>query len=127
MLKEGDKAPAFDLQSDAGKAVKLSDFAGRKLVLYFYPRDSTPGCTREAIGFSAAASRLRAAGAAVVGVSRDSVKSHGSFRDKYALTIPLLSDPDLAVHRAFGAFGVSGASAAGGAGRPAGGRGASAL
>ncbi len=105
MLKEGDRAPAFDLESDAGKKVKLSDFAGRKLVLYFYPRDNTPGCTREAIGFSAAAPQIRAAGAAVAGVSRDSVKSHCSFRDKYELKIPLLADPDLAVHRAYGAWG----------------------
>ena len=59
MLKEGDKAPAFDLQSDAGKTVKLSDFAGKTLVLYFYPRDNTPGCTREAIAFSAALAQLR--------------------------------------------------------------------
>ncbi len=105
MLKQGDKAPAFDLQSDAGKAVKLADFAGKTLVLYFYPRDSTPGCTREAVAFSEAAASIAAAGAAVIGVSRDSVKSHGSFRDKYSLRIPLLSDPDLAVHKAYGAWG----------------------
>jgi peroxiredoxin Q/BCP len=105
MLKEGDKAPAFELQSDAGKTVKLSDFAGKTLVLYFYPKDSTPGCTREAIGFSAAAEKIAALGASVVGVSKDSVKSHCSFRDKYDLTIPLLSDPDLSLHKAMGAFG----------------------
>ena len=105
MLKEGDKAPAFELQSDAGKVVKLSDFKGKTLVLYFYPRDNTPGCTREAIAFSGAIDRLAAAGASVVGVSRDSVKSHGSFRDKHALAIPLLSDPELTLHKAFGAFG----------------------
>ncbi len=105
MLKEGDRAPSFELESDAGNKVKLSDFVGRKLVLYFYPRDNTPGCTREAIGFSAAADQIHAAGAAVVGVSRDSVKSHCSFRDKYKLAIPLLSDPDLSLHRAFGAYG----------------------
>jgi peroxiredoxin Q/BCP len=105
MLKEGDKAPSFELPSDAGRAVKLSDFAGKKLVLYFYPRDNTPGCTREAIAFSAALKQIAASGASVVGVSKDSVKSHGSFRDKHQLTIPLLSDADLAVHRAFGAWG----------------------
>jgi peroxiredoxin Q/BCP len=105
MLKEGDKAPAFELHGDTGKAVKLDDFAGKSLVLYFYPRDNTPGCTREAIAFSGAAARIAAAGARVVGVSRDSVKSHGSFREKHALTIPLLSDPDLAVHKAYGAWG----------------------
>jgi peroxiredoxin Q/BCP len=105
MLKEGDKAPAFKLQSDAGQVVSLADFAGKSFVLYFYPRDNTPGCTREAIAFSGAAARIAAAGARVVGVSRDTVKSHVGFRDKHALTIPLLSDPDLAVHKAYGAFG----------------------
>lgn len=105
MLKEGDKAPAFDLESDAGKRVKLSDFAGKKLVLYFYPRDNTPGCTREAIGFSEAIAQFIKAGAHVVGVSRDSVKSHCGFRDKYGLKIPLLSDSDLSLHRAFGSWG----------------------
>jgi peroxiredoxin Q/BCP len=105
MLKEGDKAPAFELDSDAGAKVKLSDFAGKKLVIYFYPKDSTPGCTREAIGFSEALDRLAAAGASVVGVSKDSVKSHCSFRDKYSLKIPLLSDPTLSLHKAFGAYG----------------------
>jgi peroxiredoxin Q/BCP len=105
MLKDGDKAPAFELESDAGKKVKLADFAGKKLVLYFYPKDSTPGCTREAIGFTEQLAAFTAAGAAVVGVSKDSVKSHGSFRDKYELGILLLSDPDLAVHKAYGAYG----------------------
>jgi peroxiredoxin Q/BCP len=105
MLKAGDKAPKFELESDAGKTIKLSDFAGKTLVLYFYPKDSTPGCTREAIGFSGAADRIKKLGASVVGVSKDSVKSHGSFRDKYDLAIPLLSDPDLKVHKAYGAFG----------------------
>ena len=105
MLKQGDKAPAFDLRSDADKAVKLADFAGKTLVLYFYPRDNTPGCTREAIAFSEAAEQIRAAGATVIGVSRDSVKTHGGFRDKHSLRIPLLSDPDLAVHKAYGAWG----------------------
>jgi peroxiredoxin Q/BCP len=105
MLKKGDKAPAFERESDGGRKVSLADFAGKTLVLYFYPRDNTPGCTREAIAFSEAVDRIAAAGAAVVGVSRDSVKSHGSFRDKHGLRIPLLSDPDLSLHRAFGAFG----------------------
>jgi thioredoxin-dependent peroxiredoxin len=105
MLKQGDKAPAFDLRSDADKSVKLADFAGKTLVLYFYPRDNTPGCTREAIAFSEATTRIAAAGATVIGVSKDTVKSHGSFRDKYSLRIPLLSDPDLAVHKAYGAWG----------------------
>ncbi|MFT3774620.1 MAG: peroxiredoxin [Minicystis sp.] len=105
MLKEGDKAPAFELESDAGNKVKLADFAGKKLVIYFYPRDNTPGCTREAIGFSEAVDKITAAGATVLGVSRDSIKSHCSFRDKYSLKIRLLSDGDLTLHKAFGAFG----------------------
>ena len=105
MLKEGDKAPAFELESDGGKKVSLETFAGKPLVLYFYPRDDTPGCTREAIAFSKAAARFRAKGVTVVGVSKDTVASHCKFRDKYGLRIPLLSDPDLEVHRAFGAYG----------------------
>lgn len=105
MLKQGDKAPSFELPSDAGSQVGLADFKGKTLVVYFYPKDSTPGCTREAIAFSEARRRFAAAGAAVVGVSKDSVASHCSFRDKYALGIPLLSDPDLTVHKAFGAWG----------------------
>ncbi|MEO7331258.1 MAG: thioredoxin-dependent thiol peroxidase [Minicystis sp.] len=105
MLKQGDKAPAFSLESDAGKTVSLSDYKGRTLIVYFYPRDDTPGCTREAIAFSGAIDRFTKAGAAVVGISKDTVKSHGKFRDKYTLKIPLLSDADLEVHEAFGAYG----------------------
>ena len=105
MLKEGDEAPAFELQSDAGKSVKLSSYAGKRLVLYFYPKDNTPGCTRESIAFSEAAPRFAAEGVTVLGVSKDSIKSHCSFRDKHGLKIPLLSDPDLTVHKAFGAWG----------------------
>ena len=105
MLKEGVKAPPFALESDAGKKVSLKDFAGAPTVVYFYPKDSTPGCTREAQAFSAATATLKRLGATVLGISKDSTKSHCSFRDKYALTIPLLSDPDLTVHKAFGAYG----------------------
>src|SRR5262245_3808236 len=106
MLQAGDKAPAFDLESDAGTRVSSKrDLAKRRFVLYFYPRDNTPGCTVEAIDFSRAKARFDAAGVPVYGVSRDSVKSHCGFRDKHGLTIPLLADPDLAVHRAFGAWG----------------------
>ena len=105
MLKEGDKAPAFSLESDAGEVVSLKDFAGSPVVVYFYPKDSTPGCTREAQAFSAASGTLKKLGVQVLGISRDSVKSHGSFRDKYALTVPLLSDPELTAHKAFGAHG----------------------
>src|SRR5579862_1173051 len=96
VLTEGDEAPAFELESDSGKRVALSDFRGQHLVLYFYPKDNTPGCTREAQSFTAAKKKLAAAGASVVGVSKDSIKSHCGFRDKYSLSFPLLSDADLA-------------------------------
>lgn len=105
MLKEGDKAPSFDLASDEGGKISLRDFAGKALVLYFYPRDNTPGCTREAQAFTAARRAIEKVGGAVVGVSRDSLKSHLSFRDKCKLGITLLSDPDLSVHKAYGAWG----------------------
>ena len=105
MLKEGDRAPAFELESDAGAKVSSRDLAGKRHVIYFYPKDSTPGCTREAQAFSADKAKFDAIGVPVYGVSKDSVKSHGSFREKYALTIPLLSDPTLALHKAYGAFG----------------------
>ena len=105
MLKEGDKAPSFELPSDVGDVVRLSDFRGKPLVVYFYPRDNTPGCTREAQEFSAANKAIAKLGASVVGISRDSIASHCNFRDKYALTFPLLSDTDLSAHKAFGAWG----------------------
>jgi thioredoxin-dependent peroxiredoxin len=105
VLKEGDKAPSFDLESDSGRKLALSDFAGKTLVLYFYPRDSTPGCTREAQAFTEARAAIAKAGGAIVGVSRDSIKSHCAFRDKYAIGFPLLSDPDLTLHKAYGAWG----------------------
>lgn len=105
MLNIGDKAPSFSLESDSGKAVSLADFRGKSLVVYFYPKDNTPGCTREAIAFTELIGKIRSKGADVVGISKDSVGSHCSFRDKYGLRIRLLSDPDLSVHRAFGAYG----------------------
>ena len=109
MIKEGDKAPDFSLETvfadDSRDRISLKDFKDKTLVLFFYPKDSTPGCTREAQAFSAARAALETAGAAVVGVSRDSVKSHCSFRDKYGLSIPLAADPDASVHRAYGAWG----------------------
>jgi peroxiredoxin Q/BCP len=105
MLKEGDKAPAFALESDSGEVIRLADLRGKRVVVYFYPKDSTPGCTREAQAFTALAEDFAAAGAVVLGISKDSVKSHCSFRDKYELAIPLLSDPELSVHKGFGAFG----------------------
>ena len=105
MLQEGKKAPAFTLESSEGDKVSLDDFKGKTVVLYFYPKDDTPGCTREAQGFRDAAAALKKKKAVVLGVSRDSVKSHCSFRDKYDLNFPLLSDPDGKVIRAYGAWG----------------------
>jgi thioredoxin-dependent peroxiredoxin len=105
VLKEGDKAPDFSLDTDNGRRVSLKDYAGKALVLYFYPRDNTPGCTREAQAFSAARRAIETAGGAVLGVSRDSVKSHQGFITKCNLSIPLLSDPDLQLHKAYGAWG----------------------
>jgi peroxiredoxin Q/BCP len=99
------KAPAFELESDAGEQVTTGDFSGKWLVVYFYPRDNTPGCTREAHDFTAALPRLKKLGASVVGISKDSVKSHAGFRDKCDIGFPLLSDPSLVVHKAYGAWG----------------------
>jgi thioredoxin-dependent peroxiredoxin len=101
----GSAAPDFDLVSDAGARTRLRDFEGEWLVLYFYPRDSTPGCTREAQDFTRAGARLHKLGARVAGVSRDSVKSHCSFRDKISIGFPLLSDPDLVAHKSYAAWG----------------------
>ncbi|HEV3194113.1 MAG TPA: peroxiredoxin [Polyangiaceae bacterium] len=105
-IKAGDAAPQFDLESDAGTRLTLKDFAGKWLVLYFYPRDNTPGCTREAQGFSEAANVFKKLGAAVVGISKDSVKSHCGFRDKIGIRFPLLSDPDLVAHKAYAVWGT---------------------
>jgi peroxiredoxin Q/BCP len=105
VIKEGDKAPPFNLESDTGGRVTLRDFAGKTLVLYFYPRDNTPGCTRQAQGFTAAKRAFNKAGAEIVGISRDSLKSHQSFREKCSIGITLLSDPELATHKAYGAWG----------------------
>jgi peroxiredoxin Q/BCP len=104
-LDVGAAAPDFDLESDTGERMRLRDFEGEWLVLYFYPRDNTPGCTREAQDFTRTAARLRKLGARIVGVSRDTVKSHCSFRDKISIGFPLLSDPDLEAHRSFAAWG----------------------
>jgi len=105
MIKEGQKAPAFDLPSSEGGRVRLSDLAGRTVVLYFYPRDNTPGCTREACAFRDGLARIKRKGAVVLGVSPDSVASHAGFRDKHGLNFPLLSDADRTVAKAYGAFG----------------------
>jgi peroxiredoxin Q/BCP len=105
MLKEGQKAPPFKLDSSDGKTVSLADFAGKNVVLYFYPRDNTPGCTREAEAFRDAAAALKKKNAVVLGVSKDSIASHCKFRDKYELNFPLLSDPDGDVLEKYGAWG----------------------
>lgn len=105
MLTVGDKIPSFSLMNDSGDTITDQSFAGKTVVLYFYPKDDTPGCTREAIAFTQNVDAFRKAGAEVIGVSRDSLKSHCNFKNKYALKIPLLSDPELQLHRAFGAWG----------------------
>jgi peroxiredoxin Q/BCP len=105
MLKEGDKAPAFKLPSVEGGDVNLKDYAGRTVVLYFYPKDDTPGCTREACAFRDSQAAIKKAGAVVLGVSPDSVESHQKFRTKYKLNFPLLADADKTVAKKYGAFG----------------------
>ena len=95
MLKPGDKAPDFCLPDASGAPVKLSDFIGRKIVLYFYPKDNTPGCTRQACAFRDNYARFREKDIAVIGISKDSVASHMKFAEKNALPFVLLSDPDL--------------------------------
>jgi len=105
MLKEGDKAPAFKLPSVEGGDVGLKDFAGKTVVLYFYPKDDTPGCTREACAFRDSQAALKKAGAVVLGVSPDSVESHQKFRGKYKLNFPLLADADKSVAKKYGAWG----------------------
>ncbi len=104
MLKVSDPAPGFCLPDQNGSEVSLGDFAGRRLVLYFYPRDNTPGCSREAAAFAAAAEEIASLGAAVVGVSRDSVASHQRFAQKYSLPFPILSDPELSAIRPYGVW-----------------------
>ena len=93
-LKAGNKAPAFTLENQDGEKVKLSDFAGKWLILYFYPKDNTSGCTTEAVDFSTALNSLKKMNAEVVGVSPDSVKSHCNFIEKHNLKVTLLADPD---------------------------------
>ncbi len=105
MVEAGKKAPAFTLESSDGGKVKLSDHAGKVVVLYFYPRDNTPGCTVEAQEFRDALPALQKLGAVVLGVSKDSIATHCKFRDKYALTFPLLTDPDNKIMEAYGAWG----------------------
>ncbi len=101
MLEEGIKAPEFKLTDKEGKEVCLSDFLGKKVVLYFYPRDNTPGCTRQACAFAASYEKFRDKGVVVIGISKDSVSSHLKFAEKYSLPFLLLSDPDLEAIKAY--------------------------
>jgi len=104
-LDVGDKAPAFSLQDADGKTVKLSDFKGRKVIVYFYPAASTPGCTKQACDFRDSLAQLNDAGLDVVGISPDKPEKLAKFRDNEGLTFPLLSDPDREVLTAWGTFG----------------------
>ena len=104
-LAEGTKAPAFRLPRDGGNTVSLSDYAGKKLVLFFYPRADTPGCTREAIDFTRLASEFTESRTAVLGVSADPPKAQESFRDKHQLSVPLISDEQHGMLEAYGAWG----------------------
>jgi peroxiredoxin Q/BCP len=105
VIEEGKPAPDFELQSDTGDAVKLSDFRGRPVVLYFYPRDDTPGCTTEACEFRDAYDVYRERGAEVLGVSPDDVTSHEKFKSKYGLPFTLLADPEHEVADKYGVWG----------------------
>ena len=104
-LEEGAKMPSFSLRDDSGNDVQSSQWLGRPVVIYFYPKDDTPGCTRQACAFRDAAEEIRKLGASIVGISCDSAESHAQFRDKYGLNFPLLVDEDRSVINAYGAFG----------------------
>lgn len=104
MVTIGQKAPDFTLSDKDGNTVSLSDFAGKKVVLYFYPKDNTPGCTRQACAFAGAYGEFQKRGVVVIGVSRDSVASHVKFAEKYSLPFILLSDPDLEAIQAYGVW-----------------------
>ena len=104
-IVEGKRAPDFALTDSEGKKVTLKDFAGKNLILYFYPKDDTPGCTKEACGFRDGWKELAKTDAVVVGVSADGAESHKKFIAKYKLPFPLLSDPDRKVMEAYGAYG----------------------
>ncbi|HKK65442.1 MAG TPA: thioredoxin-dependent thiol peroxidase [Clostridia bacterium] len=105
MLEVGTAAPDFTLKNQQGEDVSLSDFRGQKVVVYFYPKDNTPGCTKEACSIRDNYSDLQVKGAVVLGISADSVKSHAGFSQKYELPFHLLSDPEKSVIKAYGAWG----------------------
>jgi peroxiredoxin Q/BCP len=104
-LEIGDKAPDFKALTDSGETVKLSDFKGKKVILYFYPKDNTPGCTKQACGFNDELDTIAENNAVVLGVSPDSEASHVKFRDKYGLGFPLLVDEDNAIAEKYGVWG----------------------
>jgi thioredoxin-dependent peroxiredoxin len=104
-LAEGDKAPAFTLKDQEGNKVSLKDFAGSRVVLYFYPADDTPGCTKEACQFNDELASFRSLDVQVIGISPDGAEKHQAFRAKYGLNFTLLSDPDKSVMEKYGAFG----------------------
>ena len=104
MLEAGDKAPDFTAETDGGGTVKLKDYRGKKVVLYFYPKDNTPGCTTEACDFRDASAAFAGKDTVVLGVSPDSVKSHDKFKEKFELGFPLLSDPEHAIAEAYGVW-----------------------
>jgi thioredoxin-dependent peroxiredoxin len=104
-IQEGKAPPAFTLEDAGGKKVSLADFAGKNVILYFYPRDDTPGCTKEACGFRDDWKEIQKLNAVVLGVSADSGESHRKFTAKYKLPFPLLSDPDRKIMEKYGAYG----------------------
>jgi len=104
-IAEGKKAPNFTLEDGAGKHVSLGDFKGKNVVVYFYPKDDTPGCTKEACGFRDLWRDLQRAGVVILGISADKADSHKKFAVKYKLPFPLLSDPDRKLMQAWGAYG----------------------
>ena len=104
MLQNGDYAPDFSLEDKEGQTIRLSDFKGKKVVLYFYPKDNTPGCTRQACAFSGLYSDFQKRNIEVIGISRDSVASHAKFAEKYGLPFILLSDPTLGVIQSYGVW-----------------------
>jgi peroxiredoxin Q/BCP len=104
-LEAGEKAPAFTLEDHDGKKVALKDFKGKNVIIYFYPKDDTPGCTKEACQFNDLLTQFTKADAVILGVSADSANSHNSFRDKYGLKFQLLIDKDHSVMEKYGAYG----------------------
>jgi peroxiredoxin Q/BCP len=104
MLKTGNKAPGFNLPYGTGKSLDLKDFKGKKIVLYFYPKDDTPGCTKEACSFESNLKEIKKKGAVVIGVSADSSDSHSKFTQKYGLSFPLISDEKRKIVKAYGVW-----------------------